>query len=55
MEVTVKLYQFKADDSEIKPYPLCLDNISNGFTFDNMKKTGIKEEVNIFSAQLWSH
>ena len=25
---TTKIYQFKAKDSEIKPHPLCLDNIS---------------------------
>ena len=27
----VKMYQFKAKDSEIKPYPLYLRNISKGF------------------------
>ena len=35
----VKIYQFKAKDSEIKPYPLCLGNISKDFTVDNMKNT----------------
>ena len=25
---TVKMYQYKAKDSEIKPYPLCLNNVS---------------------------
>ena len=34
----VKKHQFKAKDSEIKPYPLCLGNISKDFTLDNMKK-----------------
>ena len=34
----VKIYQFKAKDSEIKPYPLCVGYISKDFTFDNMKK-----------------
>ena len=44
MEATVsyvivrKIYQFKAKDSEIKDYTLCLDNISKDFTIDNMKK-----------------
>ena len=44
MEATVylvnatKIYQFKAKDSEIKTYPLCLNNISKDFTIDNMKK-----------------
>ena len=33
-----KVYQFNAKDSEIKPYPLYLGNISNYFTIDNMKK-----------------
>ena len=33
-----KIYQFKANDSEIKKYPLCLGNISKGFTANNMKK-----------------
>ena len=34
----MKIYQFKVKDSEIKPYPLCLGNISKDFTIDNMKK-----------------
>ena len=33
-----KIYQFKAKDSEIKDYTLCLDKISKDFTIDNMKK-----------------
>ena len=33
-----KIYQFKAKDSEIKPYPLCLGNISKYFTANNTKK-----------------
>ena len=37
------MYQFKARDSEIKPYSLCLGNISNSFTIDSMKKTGSKQ------------
>ena len=37
------MYQFKARDSEIKQYPLCLGNISDGFTIDSMKKTGLKQ------------
>ena len=32
----VKMYQFKAKDSEIKSYPSCLSNISKDFTIDNM-------------------
>ena len=33
-----KVYQFKAKNSEIKDYALCLCNISKDFTFNNMKK-----------------
>ena len=33
-----KIYQFKAKDPEIKKYPLCLGNISGGFTTNKMKK-----------------
>ena len=36
-----KIYQLKANDSEIKKYPLCLRNISKDFTSINMKKTGL--------------
>ena len=32
------MYQFKAKDSEIKDYKLCLDNISKGFAINIMKK-----------------
>ena len=41
----VKIYQFKAKGSEIKPYPLCLGNISKDFTVDNLKKTGLNGYV----------
>ena len=33
-----KISQFKAKDSEIKDYTLCLGNISKDFTINNMKK-----------------
>ena len=35
---TVKLYQFKAKNSEIKPYSLCLGNILKNFALNNIKK-----------------
>ena len=35
----VKMYQFKAKDSEIKPYSLFLVNIEKTFRVDNMKKS----------------
>ena len=34
-----EIYKFKAKDSETVPSPLCLGNISNGWSVDNMKKT----------------
>ena len=32
----VKISQFKSMNSKMEPYSLCLRNILNGFTFDNM-------------------
>ena len=43
------MYKFKAKNSEIKPYPLCLGNASKCFTLNNMKKTGLKGTVKVFS------
>ena len=43
-----KIYKFKAKDSEIKEYPLCLGNVSKDFTIDNMKKSEIKVKHNFF-------
>ena len=34
-----EIINFKAKDSEITPYPLCLGNISKDWSIDNMKKT----------------
>ena len=45
----VKIDQFKVKDSEIKPYPLCLSNILKDFRLSNMKKTRLKENVNVVS------
>ena len=33
-----KIYQSKAKTSEVKPYALCLGNISKDFAIDSMKK-----------------
>ena len=45
-----KIYHFKAKDSEVKDYALCVGNISKDFTINNMKKkTGLKGTVNFFS------
>ena len=35
----MKIYQFKANDSALVSYPLCLGNISKDITNNNMKKT----------------
>ena len=43
-----KIYLFEAKDSEIKDYTLCLGNISKDFTINNIKKTGLKESVEVF-------
>ena len=47
--IAVKLYQYKAKDSQTKPYPLCLGNTFKDFTINNMKKTGLKGSVQVFS------
>ena len=44
-----KIYQFKARDSEIKDYPLCLGNTSGDISANNMKKAGLNECVYVFS------
>ena len=44
------MHQFKAKDSELKAYLLCLGNISKDFSVDNMKKTGLNGYVYDFSA-----
>ena len=36
-----EIIKFKAKDSEITTYPLCLGNISKAWSVDNMKKTGL--------------
>ena len=44
-----KIYQFKAKDSEIKIYTLCLGNISIDFTANNMEKKRLNGCVYAFS------
>ena len=41
--------QFKAKDSELVATPLCLGNISEYFSVDNMKRTGLYGYVDDFS------
>ena len=40
---------FKAKDSEIKDYTLCLGHISKHFTINSMKKKGLKGTVKVFT------
>ena len=37
-----EIIKFKAKDSKITPYPLCLGNISKVWSIDNMKKTSLQ-------------
>ena len=37
-----EIIKFKPKDSEIAPYPLCLGNISEDWSIDNLKKTSLK-------------
>ena len=39
---STEIIKFKAKDSEITAYPLCLGNISKDWSVDNVKKTGLK-------------
>ena len=45
-----EIIKFKAKDSEILAYSLCLGNISKDWTNDNMKKTGFNGYIYDFSA-----
>ena len=44
-----EMQKFKAKDSEIVALPLCLRNISKGWSVDNMKKTGLNGYIYDFS------
>ena len=44
-----EIVKFKAKDSEITAYPLCLGSISKEWSVDNMKETGLKDYVYDFS------
>ena len=50
MQIVIDLFgteiiKFKAKDSEILAYSLCLGNISKDWSHDNIKKTGLKGYV----------
>ena len=36
-----EIYKFKVKDSELVLGPICLGNISNDWSVDNMKRTGL--------------
>ena len=44
-----EIIKFKAKDSEIRAYSLCLGNISKDWSQDNMKKTGFNGYIYDFS------
>ena len=44
-----EIIKFKAKDSAVTAYPLCLGNISKDLSVGNMKKTGLKGYVYDFS------
>ena len=44
-----EITKFKAKDSEITPYELCLGNILKDWSVDNVKKTSLKGCVYDFS------
>ena len=45
-----EIYKLKAKDSEIATSPLCLGNISKGWSAGDMKKTGFTGYVFYFSS-----
>ena len=45
-----EIIKFKAKDSEISAYSLCLGNISKDWSQDNMKKNGFNGYIYDFSA-----
>ena len=44
----IKIYKFKAKDSELNAYPLCTSNISTGCTVENMKNLVFRDTRMIF-------
>ena len=49
-----EIINFKAKDSEIVPYPLCLGNISKYFTVPYILKTGVTGYIYDFSVDYWA-
>ena len=46
-----EIIKFKAKDSEITLYPMCLGKISKDWSVDNMKKTELKGFIYDFSVE----
>ena len=49
-----EIIHFKAKDSEIVLYPLCLGNISKDFNLGYMEKTGLAGYIYDFSVDYWA-
>ena len=49
-----EIIKFKAKDSEIVPYPLCLGNISKDFDLGYMKKNGLTGYLHDFIVDYWA-
>ena len=49
-----EIINFKAKNSEIVPYPLCLGNISKRFTVPYILKTGLTGYIYDFSVNYWA-
>ena len=49
-----EIIKFKAKDSEIVSYPLCLGNISKDFDLGYVEKTGLTGHVYDFSVDYWA-
>ena len=49
-----EIINFKAKDSEIVPYPLCLGRLSKDFSPTNAAKTGLNGYLYEFSVDYWA-
>ena len=49
-----EIHKFKAKDSEIVLYPLCLGGLSKGFGVGYMRATGLTRYAYDFSADYWA-
>ena len=49
-----EIHKFKAKDSEIVPYPLCLGGLSKDFEVDYMRASGLIGYIYDFSVAYWA-